>query len=235
MRDIALSLGCFSQTSHVARTPSSMTTDQSFTHCIEAVRAVSGCAVIVDSTKDPSYAFVLRGVHGIDLRVVQLVRDSRGVAYSWSKGRVERPEYANHPSLRQTFMERRTPWKSAVLWSAKNLLFDVLGRSNIPITVEQYESLVVDPTASLRRVLALVTNDLPEGGQFEEAFADSEFEALPLHSLGGNRVRFERGTVRLRADEEWRGKMGRRDRLVVGLLTLPLLLRYGYAGHIGAL
>ena len=54
-----------------------------------AVKQVSGCSVIVDSTKDPSYAFLLRNVPRLDLRFVHLVRDGRGVAYSWS-GEIQR-------------------------------------------------------------------------------------------------------------------------------------------------
>jgi hypothetical protein len=69
-----------------------------------AVREVSGCSVIVDTTKDPSYAFLLRRVPGLRLRYIHLVRDSRGVAYSWSKSEIELPEFARHPTMR--FMPR---------------------------------------------------------------------------------------------------------------------------------
>ena len=55
-----------------------------------AVADVSGASVVVDSSKHASTAFLLRRAPGLDLRVVHLVRDSRGVAYSWSK-RVQRP------------------------------------------------------------------------------------------------------------------------------------------------
>ena len=57
----------------------------------DAIRPVSGSRIIVDSTKRASYAYVLRDVPGIDLRVVHLVRDSRGVAYSNAKAQVILP------------------------------------------------------------------------------------------------------------------------------------------------
>src|SRR5207253_8405334 len=60
-----------------------------------AIKEVSGCAVIVDSTKRASYALLLRDVPGVDLRLVHLVRDSRGVAYSSLKSFIERPEYVD--------------------------------------------------------------------------------------------------------------------------------------------
>ncbi len=56
-----------------------------------AIAQVSGATVVVDSSKDPPHGFVLREVPQIDLRAVHLVRDSRGVAYSWTK-RVVRPD-----------------------------------------------------------------------------------------------------------------------------------------------
>src|SRR5262249_23581595 len=57
----------------------------------DAAAAVSGANVVVDSSKHPALAYCLRSDAGIDLRVVHVVRDSRGVAYSWTKS-VERPE-----------------------------------------------------------------------------------------------------------------------------------------------
>jgi len=54
--------------------------------------------------------------------------------------------------------------------------------------------------------------------------------SLPFHTLGGNRVRFERGRINLRADNEWRSKMTFSQKLIVGALTFPLLVAYGYIG-----
>ena len=41
-------------------------------------------------------------------------------------------------------------------------------------------------------------------------------------------MRFTRGAVRLRNDDQWRREMPRRDVSVVTALTAPLLKRYGY-------
>jgi hypothetical protein len=43
-------------------------------------------------------------------------------------------------------------------------------------------------------------------------------------------MRLSHGDVDLRLDEEWRAKMGARDRRIVSSLTWPLLKRYGYGG-----
>ena len=64
-----------------------------------AIREVSGCSVIVDSTKGPPSATLLRLVPSIELSVIHLVRDSRGVAFSWQKKGMESLQYAGHPVL----------------------------------------------------------------------------------------------------------------------------------------
>jgi hypothetical protein len=190
-----------------------------------AVREVSGCSVIVDSTKDPAYALLLRSVSGLELRIVHLVRDSRGVAYSWSKRRVERPEYAHHPLLRDTFMDSRSSWKAALEWDFKNVLFHLLTLSGRHRVVT-YESLMSEPKRELTHLLRLTGETRAASSEVTQSCR--EFESGALHMLGGNRVRFERGSLTLHADEEWRSRMSTGQKLIVGALTLPLLIAYGY-------
>ena len=89
-----------------------------------AIREVSGCQVIVDSTKSPPFAMLLRNVPGIELRVAHLVRDSRGVAFSWTKRDIKNVQYRGHPTLKDRSMATMSPWKSALWWDFKNLLFE---------------------------------------------------------------------------------------------------------------
>ena len=51
----------------------------------EAILTVSGAQTVVDSTKNPPYAYFLRRAPGVGLRVLHLVRDSRVVVHSWMK------------------------------------------------------------------------------------------------------------------------------------------------------
>lgn len=53
----------------------------------KAIRAVTGSRVIVDSSKFPSYGYLLGMVPSVDLYAVHLVRDPRAVAYSWQRKR----------------------------------------------------------------------------------------------------------------------------------------------------
>ena len=52
---------------------------------LNAIRAVSGKPFIADASKTPGRAFVLSLMPGIDLRVIHLVRDVRGVVFSKKK------------------------------------------------------------------------------------------------------------------------------------------------------
>ena len=50
-----------------------------------AIAQVSGRRVVIDSSKHASLAFCLSTSPALDLRVVHVIRDSRAVAYSWSR------------------------------------------------------------------------------------------------------------------------------------------------------
>ena len=157
-----------------------------------AIQQVSGCTVIVDSTKSPAFAVLLRNVPRIDLRLVHLVRDSRGVAFSWSKQEIQNPQYANNPTLRDTPMATVSPWKSALTWDLKNALFACLAPGKQRLRVD-YEAVAADPTNALGRIRSFAERDKsPATG----AGSRATFTSMPFHTLGGNPVRFKRGASR---------------------------------------
>lgn len=183
---------------------------------------VSGGRIVVDSSKHPSLAFLLRRVPDVDVRVVQVVRSSHGVAYSWTKV-VQKPEVVDRVEL----MPRYRPFRSATWWTGYNGLFSLLKRLGVPTTVVQYERLAREPGPELRRVLKLAEQDpTPEDLAF--FLSPNEVELGPTHTVSGNPMRFTLGKVTLRLDEEWRKRMSRWNRLVVSAACWPLLHRYGY-------
>jgi hypothetical protein len=86
-----------------------------------------------------------------------------------------------------------------------------------------YEELMAAPEPSLLRIQAFAGGGSWAAGEFS-----LYFEAKPFHTLGGNRVRFERGNLRVDVDREWRERMPTRDKMLVSALTSPLLTAYGY-------
>lgn len=176
-----------------------------------AVREVSGASVIVDSSKDPPHGFVLSQVPGIDVRAVQLVRDSRGVAYSWTKA-VPRPEARGGDT-----MTRMSPARTALMWLDANVLVEALGR-RAPLLRVRYEDLVAHPDRELNRIRSLA--GIP--------IESTPGEPGSYHGVAGNPIRFDRRPLRLRLDDQWRRELPARDRRVVTGLTAALLRRYGY-------
>lgn len=186
-----------------------------------AIREVSGRPLVVDASKHASHAFLVRRMRGVDLRLVHLVRDSRGVAFSWTK-RMRRAEVVSGDAL----MATDTPLRMSARYLGYNLLFHLLGALGVRSILLRYESLVRDPSGELTRVLALSGRPVVAG---ELGFVgDGWVELGPSHALAGNPMRFRSGRVPLRVDEEWRGQLRRHHRLLTSVSTWPLLLAYGY-------
>jgi hypothetical protein len=186
-----------------------------------AIQRVSGRPLVADASKHASHAFLLRRLPELELRLVHLVRDSRGVAFSWTK-LMRRLEVVD----REALMAIESPLRMSARWNVYNLLFHLLHRLGVPSLLLRYESLVRRPEQELRRVADHAGLEVPEDAL---AFiGDGYIELVASHALAGNPMRFRHGRVQLRVDEEWRRKMRRRQRVLTAASTWPLLLRYGY-------
>jgi hypothetical protein len=187
-----------------------------------SIAAVSGDPVVVDSTMDPSYAYVLRSVTGIDLRVIHLVRDSRGVAYSWTK-RVPRPDSGTGRPYLPTYH----PARIGARWVAYNALVHMLGAGGVPTIRVRYEEMATDPAAQVARITSWLGHGRPSDLRF---LRDGEVDLGVSHTVAGNPGRLDTGTIPLRLDDAWRDALPNGARKTVTALTWPLLLRYGYLG-----
>jgi hypothetical protein len=188
------------------------------------IDAVSGGCVIVDSSKRASTAFVLRSVAGVRLRVIHLVRDSHGVAFSLMK-RVERPEVTSTVA----YMPKATPVRSALEWLAVNGLFHALRSFGTPMTLVRYESLVTAGRNHIQQIVNALGKTF-EPDQLD--FINQGVVELALdHTVSGNPMRFAVGDVDLRLDDAWLQNMPRADRVLTTVLTWPLLVKYGYVAR----
>jgi hypothetical protein len=185
----------------------------------DAIRDASGADVIVDSTKDAAYAHVLRRMPGADFRVVHLVRDSRGVAWSWAKVVQSDPEH---------YMRRFSPPVTALRWVGYNLMVESLGRFGIPRLLLRYETLVANPRAALTAIASFAGRPLsPEA----LAFLDGNKASLGIHhTVAGNPMRMTAGQIGIAPDEAWRTSMPFAQRAQVTALTWPLLRHYAHSG-----
>ncbi|MDR7279337.1 hypothetical protein J2S41_006115 [Catenuloplanes atrovinosus] len=193
-----------------------------YTAVYEAAALVAGAEVVVDSSKHSALAHCLRWSPALDLRVVHVIRDPRGVAYSWTKA-VDRPETDGAEQ-----MTRYSAGRSALLWAGHNAAFGLLARRGVPTARLRYEALLADPRTELHRIarhagLPLRDEDL--------AFLSPDGRAAELrtgHSAAGNPMRFTVGRVPLRRDDAWREALPPRQRALVGAVCAPMLRAYGY-------
>ncbi|WP_182523395.1 sulfotransferase [Nocardioides dongkuii] len=193
-----------------------------------AVAEVTGARVVVDASKGPALGQALAGAPGLDVRVLNVVRDPRAVAWSWSR-HVERP----HATTGRDEMWRIPARRAAAQWSALQLEMEMIAAvGGVRSARLRYEDFVADPVPSLVRATAalglrLDPGDLPavEGGRVHLG---------PSHGLSGNPGRFRSGDLALRRDDRWADEMPAADRAVVTALTLPLLTAYGYLATPGS-
>jgi hypothetical protein len=182
------------------------------------IASVSGARVVVDSTKHPSTAFLLRSTKALDLRVVQIVRDPRGVAYSWTKIQ-PRPGIAGG-AMMDRYPPRRTAWR----WSLYNAAFDALRSRGVPTERVRYEELIDRPAETLTRITRLAGSDVTSF-PFLRGRSLAHAEA---HTIGGNPMRFDTSDIELQPDEGWRAGLPAAEQRAVRTITWPMRLLYGY-------
>ena len=185
-----------------------------------AAAEVAGARVVVDSSKHSALAHVLRWADDVDLRVVHVVRDARGVAYSWTKT-VARPETDGTDE-----MTRYSPARSALLWNAHNAAFGLLARRGVPVRRLRYEQFLADPRAGLRDLAAYA--GIPVADADLDFLGDGYADLSVGHSAAGNPMRFTVGRVPLRRDDAWWAALPPGQRRLVGAVCAPMLRAYGY-------
>lgn len=187
----------------------------------DAIGVVSGADVVIDSSKHASLAYCLRHDADVDVRLVQVVRDSRGVAYSWTK-EIARPEASDE----RTHMSRYTPARSALKWNADNAALAALGRLGTPRMLLRYEDFLTDPRAAVVEVAEFADVHLPPGAL--DYLHDDHVELGAAHTVAGNPMRFRTGRLDLRRDDAWRERLPAGQRRVISSLTAVQMRRYGY-------
>lgn len=190
-----------------------------FRRIYAAAAEVSGARIVVDSSKVAPTALALSHDPGIDLRVLHIVRDSRGVAYSWSK-QVSRPETGD-----TELMPQLSARSSTQLWLSHNLSIGALSYRRVPVHRIRYEDLLDDVTGTVAEAWRAL--ELP--GSAELPMTDAQtIELHPTHSVAGNPMRFRTGPTTLRPDTAWQQRMSAADRRLTTALSFPALKLYHY-------
>lgn len=183
--------------------------------------------VLLDSSKHLSTAALLACDPALDVRVLHLIRDPRGVAHSWMKT-VDRPETDGE------IMPKYSPRRTALRWVTDNLGFETLRKLGVPVLTMRYEDILERPTERIVEIArfsgAMPTADEIGGDDVTLPFLVGRAAHLttPMHSVAGNPLRFGGDNLTLRLDDAWREEMKSKDRRTVERVVGPVLARYGY-------
>jgi hypothetical protein len=201
----------------------------------ESIRAVSGKPVIVDSSKITVRTYALGMMPGIDLYVVHLVRDGRGVITSHRKS-FEKDlqadivrDHKGHPVWKtwKTVVRRRVLYPASVVrWVVHNLGAEWVCIQLGPKRTMRlrYEDFVADPEGALERIGSLIGLDLTEVANA----ASSEKPMRAGHNIGGNKTK-KSGAITLRADaKEWKSALSPAEQRLSWASMGWLMRRYGY-------
>jgi hypothetical protein len=184
-----------------------------------AIADVTGSRVVIDSSKRPSDAALLRLIPGIDAYLLHVVRDPRAVAFSWKRPKAWRKDGSS-------LMRIHGAAYSTSMWVGYNVGAEIVMRRMTPSRRLRirYEDFVAAPREVVGRIVKWI------GEPVERLpFIDSETATLTgNHSVSGNPSRFKIGAVPVRDDDSWRRRQEWRDRATVTALALPFLARYRY-------
>jgi len=177
-----------------------------------AIAELTGCKVIVDSTKIPGEAALLASVDGIAPLYLHLVRDPRAVAHSWSR----RKDYAHTMSAA----------RSTAYWLGFNLASRALVKRHPERSrFLRYEDFIREPAEALRSLIEFCGGDpaaCPVTGRTAQLHSN--------HTVTGNPDRFHTGSTLIRPfDGTWKAELAPGAKLATLALAWPLLSRYGYS------
>ena len=187
---------------------------------LKAIQKISNCSVIVDSSKSIERAFALSQIPEIELRVIQLVRDPRGVVWSHKK-RFTKDLQKGLPRDIQS----QPAWRAALYWCRMNLHADRLRRHLGPerALLVRYEDFMLQTQPVLQRIGDFIGVDLTDVQRMINEGKKLCFD----HTIAGNRVRMK-GMLELKFDEEWQQNLSPQDRRITEILSGWLMTRYGY-------
>jgi hypothetical protein len=88
----------------------------------------------------------------------------------------------------------------------------------------RYEDFVADPSGTLE-----ATGNFAGAPIVPESVLDGlSFPIGKMHTSWGNPSRVGRTSITIRQDDAWRSELSGLSKAIITLLTLPLIIRYGY-------
>lgn len=186
-----------------------------------AIQQTGGKKYLVDSSLTPKRAFAQSMNPNIDLYLIHLVRDGRGVIWSLMKPDKKIPAKVYIPAPPQ---HTTRYWISANLQSA--WVFRNVEQKKRKLI--RYEDFATNPAFVLSEIGELIGEDL--SGLIEDTKLTNINQVR--HTVGGNRVRFQKDEdIQIRPDFAWMENLSEKDRRVFWRRAGWLARRFGYIQH----
>ena len=186
------------------------------------VAAVTGDAVLVDASKHASLAFALRRAADLDLRVLHVVRDSRGVAYSWSK----QVAPARARETRSTCRPTRRPGPRCC--GRRTTRCSTCSAGSAPRCTGSGTRTSSPAPAAVLGEAAGVPGPAGRRGVARASSARTARSSARATRSAATRCGSRPAGYLLEADEAWRREMPARTRVGVSALTAWPMSGYGY-------
>ncbi|AGF78363.1 sulfotransferase family protein [Desulfocapsa sulfexigens DSM 10523] len=173
---------------------------------------VSGCHLVVDSSKNPN---VLMGYTLLTprprLKVIHLIRDGRAVSFSKNRRHHSRTTYSLIG-----FMRGITSW----LYKNSSILA-VLKEIPAPQKLEiRYEDLCVAPRRELKKICVFL--NIPYSDTM------SQIDRIGRHNIGGSPSRFDISACDIRLDIRWSQNLRTLQKTIYALLVGWFGRQFGY-------
>jgi hypothetical protein len=169
--------------------------------------ALTGAAVIVDSSKSPVFAALLSRAPGIEVHMIHMIRDLRGIVSSW-----QRPK---------AYISTMPPRRCVLQWYRANVGVELLKGRAAGFSRLRYEDFVAHPRPMLEQMASAIRG-FPVRCPF---LRDGHAHVHAQHLVGGNPDKFQCGEIPLRQRQP---ELGPGLSHVVTLAGAPMLMRYGY-------
>lgn len=169
-----------------------------------AIRRVTKCPVIMESTKCPRRSKELYLAEPDSFRLIYLVRDGRAVAAS---------------SMRRVGMSMRDAAGEWERWNRRSWWAQWTIPNDQKLLIH-YEDICLKTEETLKKVCEFI------GIPFEPSML--ELRKRESHSLGGNPMRFRLEESTIRLDEQWRDQLTAQDLEVFESVAGKMNRKFGY-------
>ena len=159
----------------------------------------------LDAAKFISRALQLRKTSGLDVKLIYVIRDVRGVIHSFNK------KVQTSKSPLGTLI-----YYHLINFFGQNLAWTIGRKGVLKI---RYEDMTTKPEETLRKIQEFTGQDL---SKVSEMIRDGKEFPMP-HIIGGNRMKSNR-SIRLNKDFAWKSAMSRTKQVIYYLCALPPMI-----------